>query len=447
MVAVHARSLAGHKEAVISVKKILYIVLDGSGDLPTPEIEGKTPLEFANTPNMDSLAKKAKAGLVYTVGRGIAPESDIAVISILGYDAHKYYTGRGPLESYAEGLRVDDGDLAFRVNFATMEDETSDRIKDRRVGRDLTTEEATALSEEINKNVKLASPATFVFKNTIGHRGVLVICGGGRKLSGEVTNTDPAYAKEGVFGVALPKFDKVLLKAKPAEESENDPAAVLAAELTNEFTQKSREVLNRSIVNKNRIERGAPPANVILSRDGGDRLPKFESIKKLYNMRFGCFVEMPVEKGIALLTGMEIVNIPLPSGDLEKDYKLRADKVIEAMKTYDGLYIHIKGPDEPAHDGNVKGKVESIEAIDKFFFGELKDLVGLKDTVIAVGSDHSTPCIMKAHSDDPVPLIVTTEGIIPDGISGYSEEECRKGSIGEINGTKIMPLLVKFAEK
>lgn len=444
MVAVRVRSSAGHRGRA-NMKKILYIILDGLGDLPTPEIENKTPLEFANTPNMDSLAKKAKAGLVYTVGKGIAPESDIAVISILGYDAHRYYTGRGPLESYAEGLRVDDWDLAFRVNFATMEDEASHRIKDRRVGRDLTTKEAQALSEEVNKNVKLTPPATFVFKNTVGHRGVLVIYGGGKRLSGEVTNTDPAYAKEGAFGVALPKFDNILLKAKPTEKNEKYPAAVLAAELTNEFTQKSREVLNSSIVNEKRIKEHKLPANVILLRDGGSCLPRFESIRKLYKMRFGCFVEMPVEKGIALLTGMEIVNIPLPSGDLEKDYRLRADKVIEAMKTYDGLYIHIKGPDEPAHDGDVKGKVRSIEAIDKFFFGELKDLVGLKDTVIAVSSDHSTPCIMKAHSDDPVPLIIATEGVTPDGISGYSEEECRKGSIGKINGTKIMPLLVKLA--
>lgn len=429
------------------MKKILYIILDGLGDLPTPEIKNKTPLEAAFTPNMDYLGKKAKAGMVYTVGKGIAPESDIAVISILGYDAHKSYTGRGPLESYAEGLKIDDGDLAFRVNFATMEDEASDRIRDRRVGRNLTTEEATALSEEINKKVKLNSPASFVFKNTIGHRGVLVIYGGGRRLSGEVTNTDPAYAKEGAFGVALPEFDKVLLKAQPTEKNQDDPASALAVELTNEFTQKSREVLNASAVNKKRSEEGKLPANIILSRDGGNCLPKFESMGKLYNMKFGCFVEMPVEKGIALLTGMDIVNIPLPSGDIEKDYKLRADKVVEAMKTYQGLYIHLKGPDEPAHDGDVKGKVESIEAIDKFFFGELLDKLNLKDTVIAVCSDHSTPCIMKAHSDDPVPLIVATEGITPDGISGYSEEECRRGSIGEINGTDILPLLVRLSNE
>src|SRR3989338_1437737 len=155
------------------MNKILYIVLDGLGDRPIAKLGGKTPLEAAAKPNMDSLAKRGKTGIVYTVGKGIAPESDVAVISILGYDAHKYYTGRGPLESYAEGLEVKDGDLAFRVNFATAG--KGREILDRRVGRNLTTKEATILAGQINKKVKLTTSAlSFKFKNTIGHRGVLV---------------------------------------------------------------------------------------------------------------------------------------------------------------------------------------------------------------------------------------------------------------------------------
>jgi len=430
------------------VKKIIYVVLDGLGDLPTPQLDNKTPLEAAKTPVMDMLAKKAKLGCVYTVGKGIAPESDIAVISILGYDAHKYYTGRGPLESFAEGLEVSDGDLAFRVNFATMQDEVSDIIKDRRVGRNLTTEEATALSAEINKKVKLATPASFEFKNTIGHRGILVIYSGDnkKKLSGDITNTDPAYGKEGCFGIALPEFKNVLLKAEPVEGKETDSSCILSARLINEFTEKSRIVLNDSQVNKNRIKEGKLPANTIVSRDAGDRLPKFPKINSLFNIKMGCFVEMPVEKGIALLTGMEVVDLPLPSGNLKKDYNLRAEKVKQALGKYDALYIHIKGPDEPAHDGDVDAKVKSIEAIDEFFFGELLTKINLKDVVIAVTADHSTPCIKKAHTDDPVPFMVFSEGQSPDGIDTYSEKSCQKGSIGYINGVEIMPILVKSAK-
>lgn len=429
------------------MKKILYIVLDGLGDLPTPQLNNKTPLEAAQKPNMDILAKKAQMGCVYTVGKGIAPESDIAVISILGYDAHKYYTGRGPLESYAEGLKVDDGDLAFRVNFATMQDETSDIIKDRRVGRNLTTEEATALAYEINKKVVLKKPAKFVFKNTIGHRGVLAIYSGGKnRLSGDITNTDPAYGKEGSFGIALEKFENVLLKAEPIEGKENNPSCVLGAELINEFTEKSRVVLNNSQVNRKRTEEGKLPANVIVSRDAGDRLPKFPKINTLYNIKMGCFVEMPVEKGIALLTGMEIVNLPLPSGDLKKDYNLRADKVKQALKKYDALYIHIKGPDEPAHDGDVNAKIKSIEAIDEFFFGALLPKINLKDVVICVTADHSTPCIRKAHTDDPVPFMLICDKQKSDGLGTYSEKTCQKGSIGYIDGVAIMPMLVAVAK-
>ncbi len=430
------------------MKKILYIVLDGLGDLPIPQIGNKTPLEAAATPNMDMLAEKARMGCVYTVGKGIAPESDIAVISILGYDAHKYYTGRGPLESYAEGLKVEDGDLAFRVNFATMEDESSDRIKDRRVGRNLSTEEAAALSYEINNNVKLKESASFIFKNTIGHRGVLVIYAGkNRILSGDITNTDPAYAKEGAFGIALPKFEKVLGKARPVEGKENDPTCYLSAELINEFTEKSRVVLNNSQVNKKRIDKGKLPANVILSRDAGSNLPKFPKIGELYNLRFGCFVEMPVEKGIALLTGMEVVDIPPPSGNIEKDYILRAKKVKRAIKIYDGLYIHIKGPDEPAHDGDIKGKIASIEAIDKFFFGKLIPDINLEDVVIAVTADHSTPCMTKAHTDDPVPFMLIKDAKKSDGMQNFSESNSKKGSIGTINGIGIMPLLIEAAKE
>jgi 2,3-bisphosphoglycerate-independent phosphoglycerate mutase len=426
------------------LKKLLYVILDGLGDLPIEKLDGKTPLEAADTPNMDKLARQARAGYVYTVGEGIAPESDIGVISILGYDAHKYYTGRGPLESYAEKLQVNDGDLAYRVNFATK-DLNSGRIIDRRVGRNLTTEEATELAREINEKVKLTSvPASFRFKNTIGHRGVLVIKREGGKLSAEVTNTDPAYAKEGVFGVAKAKFEKVLLKCEPVPEQRDSEEAKVSAALTNEFTEKSTAVLNGSPVNKKRAEQGKLVANLILSRDAGDRLPKFPKLSELFKKRFGCFVEMPVERGIALLTGMEVVELPLPSGDLKKDYILRSKKVLSVLKDFDCIYIHIKGPDEPAHDGDFMKKKESIELIDKYFFGEILPKLNMKDTVIAITADHATPCKIKAHSADPVPLIVTGGGVQSDGLKAFGESESRKGSLGKLIGPQIIPYLIKL---
>lgn len=424
------------------MKKLLYVVLDGLGDRPIKELGGKTPLEAAKTPNMDMLASKGKLGSVYTVGEGIAPESDVAVISILGYEPDKYYTGRGPLESYAEGLEIRDGDLAYRVNFATKEKGTR-VILDRRVGRDLSTEEATELSREINEKVVLTG-ATFKFKNTVGHRGVLVIRRNEGRLSSQVSNTDPAYEREGVYGVAKPDFENLVQVCEPTEEFKDSEEAKAAARLTNEFLKNSTVVLEDSSLNKKREKQGKPIANLILTRDGGEGLPKFPNICEKFNLKLGCFVEMPVEKGIAMLTGMHIIKLPLPTKDLGRDYTLRADKVIEALKEYDGLYIHIKGPDEPAHDGRFKDKLGSIELIDKYFFGNLLPRLPLKDAVFAVTADHSTPCELKAHSADPVPLLISTDKISPDGLSSFGEENARKGTLGKLTGPDLMPLFVKY---
>ncbi len=428
------------------MKKILYVVLDGLGDLPIKELNDKTPLEAALTPNMDRLAQKGKTGVVYPVGKGIAPESDVAVISLLGYDAHKYYTGRGPLEAFAEGIKIVDGNLALRVNFATV-DTDGTTIKDRRVGRNLTTEEATLLAKEINSKVTL-SGGTFEFKNTIGHRGVLVIRGMHSKLSGWVNNTDPAYDREGVFGIAKEKFENKVAQSCAMPGYENLAEAKDGANLLNEFTIKSHKVLNESAINKKRVSEGKFPANIILSRDAGDCIPKFPPIGALFNnMKFGSFVQMPVEKGIALLTNIEIIDIPASSGHLDVDYPIWSKMAIESLKKYDSIYVHIKGPDEPAHDGDFKAKKNIIEFIDKFFFGSLLPNVNLNDLIICITADHSTPCKMKSHSADPVPLLVSGGNIKPDGTLSFSEKAAKLGSIGEIIGQDIMPLLIKLAQE
>jgi 2,3-bisphosphoglycerate-independent phosphoglycerate mutase len=426
------------------MKKILYIVLDGLGDLPVKELNDKTPLEAAFTPNLDSLAQQGITGLVCPAGKGVAPESDIAVINLLGYDASKFYTGRGPLECFAEGMSVHDGDLSLRVNFATLA-EDGKTIRDRRVGRDLNNEEAAALAKEINSKVTLSS-ATFEFKNTVGHRGVLVIRGMRSKLSGWITNTDPAYDRKGLFGLAKDKFENTLQEATPMPGYENSAEAKEAAGLLNEFTQKSRLVLNESLINKKRVSENKLAANLILARDAGDRLPKFPSIQSIYNLKFGSFVQMPVERGIALLTGIEIIEVPSSTGHLDVDYQVWAKIALDSIPKYAGIYVHIKGPDEPAHDGDFKKKKEIIETIDKFFFGSLLPKVDTVNTIIAVTADHSTVCKIKAHSSEPVPILLCGGNIKPDGSLSFSEKAAKFGSLGEINGPDIMPLVVKSAQ-
>jgi 2,3-bisphosphoglycerate-independent phosphoglycerate mutase len=422
------------------MKKLLYIVLDGLGDLPNSAFAGKTPLEAAETPHMNSLVQKGRTGLMYPIKEDIAPESDAAVISILGYDPFKYYTGRGPLESYGAGLKMDDGDLAIRCNYATLGE--GDRIIDRRAGRNVTAAEATALTGAVNSQVKLtATPADFTFKSTVAHRCVLVIKRKNGKLSGNITNTDPAYSRVGGLGVAKAEVGMNLERCVPMDDTEE---ARVAASLVEEFVKQSHTVLDRNEVNVQRRARGIVPANLILTRDAGDALPKFPKFRELYNVKAGCMVEMPVERGIALLCGMEEVVLPPPSKDLKADYIHRAAKTVNSLKGFDVLYIHIKGPDEPGHDGDFERKKEIIELIDRYFFANLLPEINTEETVIATTADHSTPCSLKAHSADPVPLMISGGTIQPDSSKTFSEKECRGGGIGTIRGPELMPMLMKL---
>ena len=424
--------------------KLIYVVIDGVADLPIKELGNGTPLGVAETPNMDRLAWNGKTGLMYTVGKGIAPESDVGVISILGYDPFKYSTGRGILEAVGAGLSIRNGDLALRCNFATAG--RRNRIIDRRAGRTLTTKEAQMLSEAVNKKLKLVSyPATFEFKSTIGHRAVLVIKRKGKLLSSKITNTDPAYARVEGLGVVSAGAQMILKRCEPMDKTEEAKAS---AALVNEFTEKSRRILGRHELNKRRAARGKLKANLILARDAGHLLPDFFNINQRYRLRFACLADMPVERGIAKLAGMYLVDLPPPSGDWEKDCLIRAKKLLELLPRYDCFYIHIKGPDEPGHDGDFKLKTRLIEIIDEFFFGRLLPKVDLSNHVICVTSDHATPCELKNHSDDPVPVLIAGSRIKGDEALNFSERECRKGSLGVIKrGTKLMPKLMRLLKE
>jgi len=420
------------------------VVIDGMSDLPIKDLKNETPLGAADTPNLDTLARNGKMGLMYTVGKGIAPESDVAVISILGYDPFTYATGRGVLEAVGAGVRVRNGDLALRCNFATLGEGT--RIIDRRAGRDLTIEEGLELSQTVNEKVKLESyPVEFQLKSTIGHRAVLVIRSRAAPLSSRITNTDPAYTRLEELGVAQKEVEMALKKCEPMDESSE---AKVSAALVNEFIQKSHMVLDDHEVNKNRVAKGKLKANVILTRDAGHMLPKFFNICERYPVRFACLADMPVERGIAKLAGMSLIDLPPPLGDLKSDSLLRVRKLLEVLTFYDCFYIHIKGPDEPGHDGDFRLKKQLINTIDKHFFGELLQKIDLSDCLVCVTADHSTPCMLKAHSDDPVPVLISGDRIRGDGIPKFSEKECWKGGLGILqNGTQLMPMLMDLLVK
>jgi 2,3-bisphosphoglycerate-independent phosphoglycerate mutase len=436
------------------MNKIFYVILDGLGDDQLDALGGSTPLEAARTPHLDRLAASGRNGYVTTVGEGIAPESDIAVFAILGYDPHEHHTGRGPLESVGAGIEVNDGDLAYRVNFATVEREARSggsqdgegegwTIVDRRVGRDLTSEEAHALADEVQQRVTL-DRATFEFRATVGHRGILVLRSEEGPLSAEVENSDPAYGRQGSLGVALETFDNRVVTVTPVEGHEDDPAAQRGATLTNDWLRRSFEVLDASEVNMRRKAERKLPGNFILTRDGGDHVPELVVFKEKFGPEMGCFVEMPVELGIARLMGMGVVEAPTDLLPREQ-YEAWAELALEAIGGYDGLYIHIKGPDVPAHDGDHDAKIRSIEDIDAHFFAPLLDSLDLKKSIVAVTADHSTSCARKAHTDGPVPLLIAGGGVGSDGVDTFGETASRSGAIGHLSGPEIMPNLVKLA--
>ncbi len=422
------------------MKRLLYVCLDGLGDDPIPEFGGQTPLEAAKTPFLDTLAQQGRTGTVLTVGPGIAPESDIAVFAILGYDPRDEHPGRGVVEAVGSGMDFRDGDLAYRVNFATAD---WPRIVDRRVGRDLSSEEAHALASEVNGKLKLPG-ATFELRATVEHRGVLVVRAAGGELSANVTNTDPAYRKEGHLGVALETFDPEVARCDPLDDTD---AARLAAEITNAFVEGAAKILDASEVNGERRRDGKLPGNLILTRDGGDHLPRLQKIRERFGPDWGCFVEMPVERGIAIMLGMVPVDAPrlkvdAPALTAEDQYARWAHLAAEALEGFDALYVHIKGPDVPAHDGRAEDKRDVISAIDLAFFGEVLPLLDIKRTILAVTADHSTSCVRKTHTAEPVPLLVSGDSVRPDGSTGFGERACAAGSLGRLAGTAVLPRLI-----
>ena len=405
-------------------------MLDGVGDLPHPDLAGKTPLEAATTKNMDMLAKNGIMGQVISVGKGIAPESDIAVFNMLGYKfQHSDYAGRGVIEAIGIGIDFKDGDLALRGNFATLDDEG--KIIDRRAGRRIEREDVEKISKEIEKEIKFSNPNTTVaVAPTVGHR-VTVRLRDSKPLSSEISNTDPAYARVDGMGIAKAVSDFMKIeKCIPLEQTEN---AANAANLVNEFTKQSLEIMKKSDVNKQRSQKNKKLLNSILLRDAGNKYPNVKPINDLHSMNFSCIVDMPVEIGISNILKMKAFN----AGGLT-DYEEKARVAAQAMETENAIYVHLKGPDEFGHDGDAIGKMKNIEEIDERFFGTLLDHVDVSKVAVMISADHSTPSIHKGHSDDPVPILISGDMITNDDTQRFTEAEAKKGTIGLIEGVQVV---------
>lgn len=415
--------------------RIVYVLLDGIGDLPNPVLNELTPLEAAYTPNLDSLARNGAMGRVISVGKGIAPQSDIAVFNMLGYSFKDGgYVGRGVIESIGCNIDFRDGDLALRGNFATI-DENS-KILDRRAGRIISIQEARAVCKSLGDRIVFSDKeASVALEPTVAHRVVIRLRHGRLRLSDRITNTDPAYDK--VDGMGIAKDTSQDMHVQKSDPQDNSVEAQTAARMLNEFTAQTIQILKDHPVNTARVAAGRKPMNCILARDSGNRYPNVIPINQRHGISVGCIVDMPVEIGISKVLKMQMFR----GGDIN-DYEEKARVAAKSLSKVNMVYVHIKGPDEFGHDGDARGKKKNIEDIDKRFFGTLMD--SLKDyTAIVVSGDHSTPCIRKGHSDDPVPLLVSGPRVKQDGSARFTETYAKKGSLGLVMGADVLDTAIK----
>ncbi len=402
----------------MSEKKILLIVCDGLSDRPVREFDRKTPLQAARKPAMDALARHGVSGLMDVIGHGIVPGSDTAHLALFGYDPHKVYTGRGPIEAAGAGIELRREDVAFRCNFATVDD--SMRVLDRRAGRIKkgTSELASAIT-----GMKLGD-VTAIFKEGSEHRGVLVLRGEG--LDHRVTDVDPHH-------------EDTILESRPLVSE-----AAKTAKAVNEFVRRSHEVLLSHPVNRQRIKDGLPPANAILPRGAGST-GEIETMTERYGIKCAAVAGVNLVKGICRLVGMHVPEIPGATGGLDTDYSAKGKAALRLLESNDFVFVNIKAGDIASHDGDFRTKVRVVESIDAMLGVLLKDL--REEVVVALTCDHSTPVSVKDHSADPVPITVSGGGARVDGIKKFDEVSVAGGALGRMRGMDLMPVLLGMADR
>ena len=421
------------------LNKIYIVVLDGGADRPIASLGGRTPLEAAHTPCLDHLAKEGRQGMIDVIASGICPESDSGAMALLSYDPLVHYTGRGPLEGLGAGfLKPGESSIAFRINFASYD--ASRGVLDRRTSRDLTENELQTLAAAIRDEVDLRDmgDATLDLVAFRRHRGIVCFRSTKTPLSGRVSNTDPGYKNIGSFGVPVPHYEPMPLLCKPLIDT---PAAQQSAELVNTFVKRSAEVLERHPVNKKRKEEGRLPANMILCRDGGDQPLPLQAFTERFGRSISMYGQIPAERGLAMLIGGNYSYSWPDENQSEEDYLQKAaDAVLQDPA--DTVFIHLKGPDEPGHDGEPQAKVAAIEMIDKYFMARLVEGIERSD-VLVVTCDHATPCDLGRHSDDKVPLLIHGKDFCPDGTQHFGERFAAIGNLPVYRGMDVMPFIIE----
>ncbi|NJE08670.1 2,3-bisphosphoglycerate-independent phosphoglycerate mutase [Thermococcus sp. M39] len=413
--------------------RAFVFILDGVGDRPIPELGFRTPLEVAKKPNMDYIAMRGMTGLADMIEPGVRPGTDTGHLAIFGYEPYRYYPGRGPLEAVGAGVELKPGDVALRCNLATVEEKDGKLIVvDRRAGR-IKGKDAEELVKALNEAIKEVEGIKVEFHPATAHRVALVLRGKG--LSPKVSNSDPGTAKEG----------NPIKEVLPLEDSEE---AERTASILNKIIKLSYEVLKDHPINKRRIKEGKLPANIILTRGAGMVPLDLKSFEEHFGVKGYVIAEEDTIIGLAKLLGMKAEVPEGATGDLESDVMAIGKRALEVYESTDAdiIFVHIKGPDIAGHDANYLGKVKIIEKADEMIGYILKNTPEEK-TVYAITADHSTPCSVRDHSGDPVPIAVKGPGCRVDKVKRYDEFSCAEGMLGRIRGVNLIPIVLDLMNR
>lgn len=402
--------------------KHLIILGDGMADWAVPSLEGKTLLQYSHTPYMDKLALMGRTGILKTIADGFHPGSEVANMSVMGYDLPTVYEGRGVLEAASIGVDLETDDMAMRCNLVCIE---GDLLKNHSAGH-ITTEEADQLIRFLDKELGNES---IRFYTGVQYRHLLVVKGGNKHLA------------------CVPPHDVPLQPFRPNLVKSLSADAEPTAQLLNRLILKSQELLARHPLNQRRVAEGKDAANSIWPWSPGYR-PKMEPLATKYpQIKEGSVITaVDLIRGIGRYAGLRCIDVEGATGLYNTNYEGKAQAAIDALRTDDFVYLHIEASDEAGHEGDVALKIKTIEYLDQRVIKPIYEAV--KDweeaVAIAVLPDHPTPCELRTHTSTPIPFLIYYPGIEPDFVQTYDEVACRQGGYGMLDKDQFMNLFMSY---
>ena len=399
--------------------KYIIILGDGMADEPIGSLGGRTPLQAACKPSIDRVAALGRSGMLATVPAGFAPGSEIANLSVLGYDLPKVFEGRGSLEAASMGVRIEDGEMAMRCNLLTIE---QGRIKNHSAGH-ITGEEAAELIVFLQKELGGGDANFFP---GVSYRHLLKLKGGDKRIA-----TTPPHDVPGT------PYRDVLVRALV-------PEAEATAVRINELVERSQELLKDHPVNRARVAAGKEPANSIWPWSPGYR-PQMETLMQRYGIRDGGVISaVDLIKGIGVYAGLKPVDVEGATGLYTTNYEGKARAALDALRTHDFVFLHIEASDEAGHEGDAELKVRTIEYLDSRVVKTILDEISGWDEPVsmAILPDHPTPCALRTHTAKPVPFTIYRTGVSGDGVQRFDERSAQEGSYGNLSGDEFMNLFI-----